>query len=105
MCPSGMTCLPDDCRFNKLAEIIQLRMMVQYKADPIPSNVTCSRHYIAGQKCPFGVKHQSLTIFVYNFSTQVPNSAIKECRNYTDFTGKEFMDPQVDKTVKAENPK
>lgn len=41
----------------------------------------------------------------YTPLVKVPNSAIKECRNYTDFTGKEFMDPQVDKTVKAENPK
>lgn len=24
---------------------------------------------------------------------QVPDSAIKECRNYTDFSGKEFTNP------------
>ncbi|CAH1786536.1 unnamed protein product, partial [Owenia fusiformis] len=31
----------------------------------------------------------------------VPNSAIKECKNFTDFTGKEFMDPNSDKTTNA----
>jgi hypothetical protein len=31
----------------------------------------------------------------------VPNSAILECENFTDFTGKEFMDIEKDKTVKA----
>ncbi|VDI64809.1 Hypothetical predicted protein [Mytilus galloprovincialis] len=33
---------------------------------------------------------------------KVPNSAIKDCKNYTDFSGKDFMDPGVDKTVKAD---
>ena len=33
---------------------------------------------------------------------KVPNSAIKECRNYVDFTGKEFLDPTIDKTVKSD---
>lgn len=36
---------------------------------------------------------------------KVPDSAIKECTNYTDFTGKEFMDPKKDKTTKASNLK
>jgi len=31
----------------------------------------------------------------------VPNSAILECTNFTDFTGKEFMDPANDATVRA----
>jgi len=31
----------------------------------------------------------------------VPNSAILECTNFTDFTGKEFMDPTQDATVRA----
>lgn len=30
---------------------------------------------------------------------KVPDSAIRECRNYTDLTGKEFMDPTTDKTT------
>ncbi|ESO82125.1 hypothetical protein LOTGIDRAFT_223496 [Lottia gigantea] len=32
---------------------------------------------------------------------KVPNSAIRECRNYTDMTGKEFIDTSKDKTVAA----
>lgn len=32
---------------------------------------------------------------------QVPNSAIKECKNITDFSGKAFMDPDEDKTIEA----
>lgn len=32
---------------------------------------------------------------------KVPNSAILECTNFNDFTGKEFMDPKGDKTVRA----
>ncbi|XP_070176082.1 L-proline trans-4-hydroxylase-like isoform X3 [Littorina saxatilis] len=30
---------------------------------------------------------------------KVPDSAIRECRNYTDFSGKEFLDPKTDKTA------
>jgi hypothetical protein len=48
--------------------------------------------------------NHSLYLYI-SFLTQVPNSAIKDCRNYTDFTGKEFLDPQADKTVKAEDAK
>ncbi|XP_013409994.1 uncharacterized protein LOC106173406, partial [Lingula anatina] len=32
----------------------------------------------------------------------VPNSAIKTCTNFTDMTGKEFLDPSIDKTVIAD---
>ena len=31
--------------------------------------------------------------FLVFFVFQVPNSAIKECSNYTDFDGKLFRDP------------
>jgi len=31
----------------------------------------------------------------------VSNSAILECSNFTDFTGKDFMDPTKDATVRA----
>ena len=34
--------------------------------------------------------------------SQVPNSAILDCTNLTDFSGKEFLDPTADKTVKAD---
>jgi hypothetical protein len=40
--------------------------------------------------------------FTFYLCLQVPNSAIKECRNYVDFTGKEFLDPTIDKTVKSD---
>ncbi|OWF42642.1 uncharacterized protein LOC110460787 [Mizuhopecten yessoensis] len=30
---------------------------------------------------------------------KVPNSAIRECANFTDMTGKDFLDPKNDKTV------
>lgn len=30
---------------------------------------------------------------------KVPDSAIRECRNYTDMTGKEFLDPSTDRTT------
>lgn len=33
---------------------------------------------------------------------KVPNSAILDCTNLTDFSGKEFLDPTADKTVKAD---
>ncbi|XP_074653877.1 L-proline trans-4-hydroxylase-like isoform X2 [Tubulanus polymorphus] len=33
---------------------------------------------------------------------KVPNSAIRECTNFTDFTGKDFMDPSQDKTIKCD---
>lgn len=33
---------------------------------------------------------------------KVPNSAILECTNFADFSGKDFMDPSQDKTVKAQ---
>ncbi|XP_013380201.1 phytanoyl-CoA dioxygenase domain-containing protein 1 homolog [Lingula anatina] len=32
----------------------------------------------------------------------VPNSAIKSCTNFTDMTGKGFLDPSIDKTVIAD---
>ena len=49
---------------------------------------------------------QVLYYFIFeNILLQVPNSAIKECTNYTDFTGKEFMNPVIDKTVKADTNK
>ena len=32
-------------------------------------------------------------------SSQVPDSAIRECRNYTDLSGKDFLDPKTDKTT------
>lgn len=35
---------------------------------------------------------------------KVPNSAIKECTNYFDLSGKDFLDPDIDKTVKAHKP-
>lgn len=37
----------------------------------------------------------------YTPLSKVPNSAILECTNFTDFTGKEFMDPTKDATVRA----
>ena len=33
--------------------------------------------------------------------SQVPNNAVRICRNYDDMSGKEFMDPTQDKTTKA----
>lgn len=36
------------------------------------------------------------------FLVQVPDSAIKECVNVTDMSGKEFLNPAVDKTVKLD---
>ncbi|XP_056009970.1 L-proline trans-4-hydroxylase-like isoform X3 [Ostrea edulis] len=33
---------------------------------------------------------------------KVPNSAILDCTNVTDFSGKDFLDPSTDKTVKAD---
>lgn len=38
----------------------------------------------------------------YRKLDKVPNSAILECTNETDFSGKEFLDPTEDKTVKAD---
>ncbi len=32
---------------------------------------------------------------------QVPNSAIKDCKGVLDFSGKNFVDPDEDKTIKA----
>lgn len=42
----------------------------------------------------------------YTKLEKVPDSLIRECRNYTDFSGKEFLDPTTDKTtdVKADKP-
>lgn len=39
---------------------------------------------------------------VYSRIEKVPDTAILSCANFTDFSGKEFLDPKVDKTVKAE---
>lgn len=36
-----------------------------------------------------------------NLYLQVPNDAIMKCTNYTDFTGKEFNSPDMDKTVRG----
>lgn len=33
---------------------------------------------------------------------KVPNSAILECTNFSDFSGKELMDPKMDKTTKVQ---
>lgn len=38
----------------------------------------------------------------YTKLEKVPNSAILECTNETDFSGKDFLDPTEDKTVKAD---
>uniref|UniRef100_K1S505 Ectoine hydroxylase n=1 Tax=Magallana gigas TaxID=29159 RepID=K1S505_MAGGI len=37
----------------------------------------------------------------YTPLNKVPNTAIKECENYTDFTGKQFMDPKENSTTIA----
>ena len=39
-------------------------------------------------------------LFLLHFP-KVSNTAVKDCNNYTDFTGKEFLDPAIDATVKA----
>ncbi len=45
--------------------------------------------------------------FSYNLFTlntvyfQVNNAAIMECTNFTDLSGKDYMDPSTDKTVKV----
>ena len=36
-----------------------------------------------------------------NLLLKVPNSAVKDCNNFTEFAGKEFLDPATDETVKA----
>lgn len=38
-------------------------------------------------------------ISVYFLWKQVPNSAIRDCTNVTDMSGKEFLNPAEDKTV------
>lgn len=38
----------------------------------------------------------------YSYLHKVPDSAIKTCENYSDMSGKEFLDPSKDKTVKTE---
>lgn len=37
----------------------------------------------------------------YTKLEKVPNTAVKDCDNFTDFSGKEFLDPAIDETVKA----
>ena len=39
--------------------------------------------------------------FVHDFF-KVPNSAILDCTNFSDFSGKELMDPKIDKTTKVQ---
>ncbi|XP_071807152.1 L-proline trans-4-hydroxylase-like [Asterias amurensis] len=36
---------------------------------------------------------------------KVPNSAILECKNVMDFSGKDFLDPTADETIKAQQPR
>lgn len=38
---------------------------------------------------------------INDLKKQVFNTAIKECENYTDFTGKQFMDPKENSTTIA----
>jgi len=35
------------------------------------------------------------------YALQVPDTAIMECTNLTDLSGKDFMDPKKDKTVRV----
>ena len=37
---------------------------------------------------------------LFLFFVQVPDSAIIECDNFTDLSGKEFLDPKTDKSVR-----
>ncbi|KAK3087961.1 hypothetical protein FSP39_012835 [Pinctada imbricata] len=41
----------------------------------------------------------------YTPLNKVPNSEILDCKNFTDMTGKDFLNPQNDKTVRAEDSK
>ena len=34
---------------------------------------------------------------------ELSSSTVKDCNNFTDFIGKEFLDPAIDETVKATN--
>lgn len=47
---------------------------------------------------PFKIRLWS-EISVYFLWKQVPNSAIRDCTNVTDMSGKEFLNPAEDKTV------
>ncbi|XP_069120784.1 L-proline trans-4-hydroxylase-like [Argopecten irradians] len=48
------------------------------------------------------VQHLAAPFPRYSKLEKVPNSAILECTNVSDFTGKEFLNPLDDKTVKAD---
>lgn len=37
----------------------------------------------------------------FNVSSQVSNNAIRDCENYCEPEGKDFVDPSTDETVKA----
>lgn len=67
-------------------------------------------HYIVNILCPQLIKIILNTpppfkirlwseISVYFLWKQVPNSAIRDCTNVTDMSGKEFLNPAEDKTV------
>ena len=44
----------------------------------------------------------NLVLHSLSLPSQVPNSAIRECTNFSDVTGKDFMDPSKDETCKGE---
>ncbi|GAB1599221.1 uncharacterized protein LOC115217558 [Argonauta hians] len=39
----------------------------------------------------------------YSYLEKVPDSALKECENYTDMSGKKFLNPSIDKTVRVDD--
>uniref|UniRef100_A0A0L8HH92 Uncharacterized protein n=2 Tax=Octopus bimaculoides TaxID=37653 RepID=A0A0L8HH92_OCTBM len=38
----------------------------------------------------------------YSYLEKVPDTAVKDCQNYTDLTGKKFLNPAIDKTVRVD---
>lgn len=55
-------------------------------------------HFEYPPPLPFKIRLWS-EMSVYFLWKQVPNSAIRDCTNVTDMSGKEFLNPAEDKTV------
>ena len=47
------------------------------------------------------VPKEIMISYFFFFFIQVDNNAVRKCTNVTDMTGKDFMDPTKDKTIRA----
>lgn len=100
-------------RVNQLKKVLKLEHVEMEPGDALffhsnllhTSNANDSKYRRWAFLCAYNKKSNDPTIKhhhpCYTPLEKVPNNAIKECNNFSDISGKDFMDPTKDKTIKV----